>query len=537
MSGRSGRLSGRTALVLGTGAMGRGIARVLAGAGVEVRVLDADADRTASGLAVLEAEAAADEAPVAVTAAADLAAGLQGVDLVLEAIVEDVEAKRALFAEVEATLAMLHGDHAPHVILASNTSSISIAELARDLAVPERFLGLHFFNPPTRMRLVEMISGPATSEATRTAARGWMEALDRTVVACADSPGFIVNRACRPLYYEAQLLVQEGVVPAVVDELARRVLGHRLGPLETLDLVGLHVHAAASAVVLSEFVDPRYAVQQVVRRMVRAGSTGRAAGRGFYDHQDEPPRDARAKVVRAPADAGARGALDVVVTGRDRDRVSTVLGAATHRVVGTEDLLAGEDGGPDVGSGTVVVLASGSSATPDAAAAAAELCARGWRVVVESSDGAWLQELPAGCSWGRIHTTAEGTVLEAVDDPEAGIPTDGAIHALADHLGAPTIAVPALAGLVVDRLWACLINEALVLVEQGIADATDIDLALRLGMNHREGPSEHLATVGAGEVLAVLERLVAATGDPRYRPCSLLRRRAGAERRRSRAIV
>lgn len=521
-------------LVLGTGAMGRGIARVLAGAGAAVRVLDADAERTAAGLAALESEAAADEAPVTVTAAADLAAGLRGVDLVLEAIVEDVAVKRALFADVESALATLHGDHAPHVILASNTSSISIAELARDLAAPERFLGLHFFNPPTRMRLVELISGPATSEATRTTARGWMEALGRTVVACADSPGFIVNRTCRPLYYEAQVLVQDGVAPAVVDELARRVLGHRLGPLETLDLVGLHVHAAASAVVLSEFVDPRYALQQVVRRMVRAGSTGRAAGRGFYDYRSEPPRDARARVVRAPVASDASRALDVVVTGRDRARVSAVLGGAAHRVMATSDALAASRG--EGGSEALVVFAAGSASTPDEVAAVVELAACGANVVVESSDGAWVQDLPAGCGWVRLHPTAEGPVLEAVDDREAGIAAEGAPQALADHLGAPTIAVPAIPGLVADRLWACLINEALIVVEQGIAVAADIDHALRLGMNHREGPFEHLEAIGVGQVLAVLERLTAVTGDPRYRPCSLLRRRTGAARRHAAGV-
>jgi 3-hydroxybutyryl-CoA dehydrogenase len=516
-------LKGLTALVLGTGAMGRGIARVLAGAGVVVRLLDVDAERTAIGVAALHAEAEADGSPVTVIAAQDLLSGLRGVGLVIEAVVENVVEKRELYAEVEATLLTTHGDRADEVVLASNTSSISIAELARDLTSPERFIGLHFFNPPMRMRLVEMVSGPATSVGTRTASRAWLEALGRTVVACADSPGFIVNRTCRPLYYEAQLLVQEGVNPAVVDEIARRVLGHRMGPLETLDLVGLHVHAAASAVVLSEFIDPRYALQQVVRRMVRAGSTGRAAGRGFYDYGLEPPREARAKVLRLPADDASSRYGGLTIMGPDHARVSASVGHIEHDVL---DDLVGLDG---VDAAGLVLFAAGPAASRGSVAAVHELASRGLEVIVESSDGTWVRHLPVGCSWVRIHAPLGECLVEAVDDAEAAIVARPSVHALADRIGAVLIAVPALAGLVADRLWACVINESLLVVEQGIATETDIDLALRLGMNHREGPGEHLAAVGPRRILAVLEQLTETTGDPRYRPCSLLRRRAGRE--------
>ena len=216
-----------SARVLGLGVMGRGIARLLAGAGVEVTVADADAQRTADGLAALEREAAADDAPVEVRAVAIDAPA--DVDLVIEATSEDP----AIKAQVVATMAAIAG---PDTMLATNTSSLSVDELGRASGVPERFVGLHFFNPPTRLPLVEVVAGTWCEPAVVDRAVGWVEALGQQAVRCVDAPGFIVNRVCRPLYGEAQRLVELGERPAVIDLLARRVLGDAAGTANSWDL-------------------------------------------------------------------------------------------------------------------------------------------------------------------------------------------------------------------------------------------------------------------------------------------------------------
>lgn len=488
--------SADTVAVIGLGVMGRGIARLFAGAGFTVVAADADADRTRSGLEQLAREAAEDDHPVAV---APLSHGVRA-DLVIEAVSEDIEVKRAVLAQAAAAIG-------PDTVVATNTSSLSVDELAAHADRPDHVLGLHFFNPPTRMQLVEVVVGSRTDPTVVDRAVAWVERVGRTPVVCVDSPGFIVNRVCRPLYMEAQLLVEQGVAAATVDVLARRALGHRMGPLETLDLAGLHVHVAACESAWRAFGEPRYAPSSVARRLARAGHTGRAAGRGFYDHAAGRPSVQQASLVGTPADATRR--VDILGPGATDLR---------HR-------------SPAPGNGTGVVLwRDAGASSDDDVVGVRSLVAAGREVVVDSSDGRWLTDLPAGASWVHLHRG--GVVAEVVEDKRAGIRSGPAVDDVLGTFGADAVRVPAMAGLVVDRLWTGLVNEAMLLVEQSIAEPPDIDTALRLGMGHPEGPFEVLAGLGAARALATLDMLADRTRDPRYRATGLLRRLAAADQRK-----
>ncbi|GAB3434790.1 3-hydroxyacyl-CoA dehydrogenase family protein [Actinophytocola sediminis] len=464
-------LSTLRVVVAGLGPMGRGIARVFAAAGASVSIVDVDREATARGYHTLMAEA---DPPVTVSTAASVGDAVRDADLFIEAVVERFEAKRALLAEVRAA-----GND--RLVVASNTSSLSIGELGVAYGDPARVVGLHFFNPPTRMRLVEIIRGARTAPEVLASVRAWVDGLGKTAVLCADSPNFIVNRVCRPLYYESQLLVTQGMTPEVVDAAVKAALGHRMGPLELLDFTGLHTHLGSSETALREFGDPRYRPIPLTRQLVRAGTTGRAAGRGYYDYAAGKPRAAQAAAVRTP-----QSTADTEVH--------------VYRAVGC---------------------------TPEDVAAVRALAAE-HRVVVDSSAGGWVDHLPPGVGWLRLHRLGEHTFAEVVADEVAGI--EGAYDAV-DALGVASVPVLALPGLVVDRLAHTMVNEALTLVEEGTAAAADVDLALRLGMNHPVGPLAYLDRTGPDEVLAGLRALLDGFGDPRYRPAQLLVRQAAGSRR------
>lgn len=507
----SAEVSDLVVAVAGMGPMGRGIARVFDRAGVRVLVSDLDLELAERGLVQIRAEAAKDGESCAVEAAT-LTQSLADADLFIEAIVENMAAKEHLLAQVREC-------GRPDLIVASNTSSLSISEMGRAFGDAGRLVGLHFFNPPTRMRLVEVIVGASTRPEVVQRAIAIVEAVGKTSITCTDSPNFVVNRVCRPLYYEAQLLNVEGVEPAVVDAGAREGLGHRMGPLELLDFTGLHTHLASSETALREFGDPRYRPIPKVRRLVRAGTTGRAAGRGFYDHAAEDPRAARGRVVREPGPAPASD-VRTAVTGPDAASLSSHPAVAAVGV---------RDGGED--ASVVLYSCLGAPTQRDVAAVEALAGRPDVAVFVDSSDPGWALDLPHGVGWLRLHRWREQLFAEVVEDDVAGIAVHPHTDRLLDALAARSIRVPALPGLVVDRLAHCLANEAYAVLEEGTASADDIDTALRLAMNHPSGPLEYAEAVGVAQVHQSLRSMLSAFGDPRYRPTQLMRRRVNGRQR------
>jgi 3-hydroxybutyryl-CoA dehydrogenase len=293
--------------VAGLGTMGLGIAQVFAAAGFAVVATDAEAAARDSAparmAAALDARVAAGKlAPEArdstlarlriVAAPEDLA----GSTLAIEAIVEDMAAKRALFARIEPGLAA-------DAVLATNTSSLPVAGVAEGLARPGRLIALHFFNPAPAMKLVELAGHVGTDPSALALGRGLAEAAGKTVIACPDRPGFIVNRCARPFYGEALALLEEGRDAAAIDA-AMVAAGYRLGPFSLIDLVGADVNLAATEGLSAAMGGhPRYHVFAALRAQVAAGALGRKAGRGFvFPAAPSPaPEDAAAIVRRIEA--------------------------------------------------------------------------------------------------------------------------------------------------------------------------------------------------------------------------------------------
>jgi 3-hydroxybutyryl-CoA dehydrogenase len=275
--------------VVGAGTMGGGIAQTFAQAGFEVRLVDVaqpmlDRARRAieSSLARFvdkgKVQAADRDAALGRLSTGTTLDALSCADFVVEAIVEDVDAKKALFGALD-------GLTAPESVLASNTSSISITLLGAATKRPDKVLGMHFMNPVPVMTLVELIRGQSTSDASMALARDLCARLGKTAVEAGDYPGFIANRVLMPMINEAIFAVMEGVgTPEAVDTVMKLGMNHPMGPLALADFIGLDVCLAILNVLHDGLGDPKYRPCPLLRRMVAAGQLGRKSGRGFYSY-------------------------------------------------------------------------------------------------------------------------------------------------------------------------------------------------------------------------------------------------------------
>ncbi len=285
----------RSIAVIGAGQMGRGIAQVAAAAGIDVVLSDvsvAHAEKgratIASGLEKLVAkgklDAAARDAQIARIRPVDAIASLGDCQLAVEAATENLEIKLGILRSVDERLPK-------GAILATNTSSISITKLAAATGRPELVIGMHFMNPVPLMKLVEIVRGVQTSEATYQTTRALAERLGKTVASSNDAPGFMVNRILIPLIVEACFALQEGVGSAEdIDTGAKLGLNHPMGPLELADLIGLDTVLAIADVLHTELGDSKYRAPTNLKNLVAAGWLGRKSGRGFYRYDDKGQR-------------------------------------------------------------------------------------------------------------------------------------------------------------------------------------------------------------------------------------------------------
>ena len=292
--------------VVGLGTMGLGIAQVFAAAGYKVLATDAFESARANAHTRLRTalEPRVVKGVLTVEAMEALLTNFQIVEtpealapaaLIIEAILETLPAKQSLFARLEAVIA-------PDAVLATNTSSLSVTAIAVSLDHPERVLGLHFFNPAPVMKLVELIAHPGTSPASLTLARQVSEAAGKTVIACPDRPGFIVNRCARPFYGEALALLEEGRTPSDIDA-SMLAAGYKIGPLSLIDLIGADINLAATTGLQVAMRHPRYHVFDALKTQVAAGKLGRKSGQGFLfpDLPGTPPDDAADIALRIEA--------------------------------------------------------------------------------------------------------------------------------------------------------------------------------------------------------------------------------------------
>lgn len=274
--------------VIGLGTMGHGIAQVAAFTGYEVLAMDVDGERTKKGIGRIKknldrlVEKEKIKAEQRDEALGRIKEGsqteLKSADLIIEAISEDVTTKQKLFAEIRGVLK-------DDAIVASNTSSISITQLAAQTPHPDRFVGMHFFNPVPLMKLVEIINGLTTSEETTAAATEFAKSLGKTAISVKDSPGFAVNRLLIPMINEAFYALYEGVATAEeIDEAMKLGCNHPMGPLTLADFVGLDVTLNALQVLQRDLGDDKYRPCPLLRKYVEAGYLGRKTGRGVYNY-------------------------------------------------------------------------------------------------------------------------------------------------------------------------------------------------------------------------------------------------------------
>ena len=481
--------------VVGAGAMGRGIVQLFVQAGHPVCCHDAQPGAAAKAVdyvdgmlarAVEKGRMAAAEHALARgrLKACDSLAGLAGCGLVIEAIVEDLEAKRGLFRELEG----LVGEDA---ILASNTSSLTVAEIAAACQRPQRVAGLHFFNPVPLMKVAEVIAAVRTAPAVVQRLRGITEGAGHRAVVTADQPGFLINHAGRGLYTEGLRIVEEQVAtPADVDDVLREALGFRMGPFELLDLTGLDVSSRVMASIYDQFQqEPRFRPSSLVAPRVAAGLFGRKSGEGWYRYAEGrqqklplkpvPPLPEALVVWVDPQASGAAGLRELV----------TAAGARLAEDAANADIVIVQPWGQDA---TAAALALGLEAT---------------RCVA-------VDPLPPLALRRTL-------MLTAVTSPEAR----DAAHALLAQDDTPVTLINDSPGFIAQRVMATIVNIAANIVQRGIASVADLEDAVRLGLGYPQGPLGWGDQLGAGRMLEILRAQLAATGDPRYRPSAWLARR------------
>ncbi|MEP6678104.1 MAG: 3-hydroxyacyl-CoA dehydrogenase PaaH, partial [Betaproteobacteria bacterium] len=492
-----------TVAVVGAGTMGAGIAQVAAVAGHRVLLFDArpGAAQTAcrslastldtlvaKGKLDADAARAAAQRVTPVETIGDCASAA----LVIEAIVEDLDVKRALFAELETVVGV-------EAILASNTSSLSLTSLAAGLRHPRRVVGMHFFNPAPVLPLVEVVRGLAThveiAETVHATAAAW----GKTPVHATSTPGFIVNRCARPFYGEAwRLLNERAASPATIDAVMREAGGFRMGPFELMDLIGQDVNLAVTTSVWKAYHhDSRYTPSVAQRELVDAGFHGRKTQRGIYDYAEGRARPEVATEASQPAPArvvvhGDTGPAQALI-----ERVAkaglTIERAPAHPAFG-----AGAFGV----DGAMMALTDGRTATARANAAGLH------DLVVFDLAGDY-----ASCT--RLAIACADACADAARDRATGM------------LQAAGIAVSRfddVAGLAVMRTVAMLANEAADAVAQGVASARDVDIAMRKGVNYPRGPLAWADAIGVARVREVLVNLRDHYGEERYRVAPLIER-------------
>ncbi|MFD9724195.1 3-hydroxyacyl-CoA dehydrogenase [Streptomyces sp. NPDC059072] len=478
----------RTVAVIGAGTMGQGIAQVALLAGHRVLIHDIDAALSADGVSMVQDRvermaakgrldrAEAEDAVGRIDSAGSLA-DLADAALVIEAIVENVAVKNALFKALEEVVP-------PDALLATNTSSLSVTELAAGLAHPGRFLGLHFFNPAPLLPLVEVVSGfatdPAAAERAYRTVLGW----GKTPVRCADTPGFIVNRIARPFYAEAFAVYEEqGADPATIDAVLRESGGFKMGPFQLTDLIGQDVNEAVTRSVWESFFrSPKFTPSLAQRRLVQSGRLGRKSGHGWYPYGPDAQ-------VPGPHTAGPEDAPEKVTVVGDLGPAAELAELMEEAGIAVEATPAG---GPYIqlpGDGQLV-LADGKTSVEFTDVVYFDL-ALDYR-------GATRIALSAGTD------TSERTLAEAIG--------------LFQKLGKQVSVIGDVPGMIVARTVAMLIDLTADAVARGVASAEDIDTAMRLGVNYPVGPSEWHDRLGRDWAYDLLHHLDERCPGGRYAP-------------------
>jgi 3-hydroxybutyryl-CoA dehydrogenase len=507
--------------VAGAGTMGSGIAQLGAVAGLATRLHDPDPEALQRGIDRIARQlarevsrgrmeqAAADRARASLHPAASLQE-LADCDLVIEAAPERMELKRSLFEALSEIVS-------PDCVLATNTSSLLVTALATAATHPERVVGMHFFNPPPLMALLEVVAGMESSARALAVARAAGQAMGKHVIEAIDGPGFLVNRCNRPFGLEGLKLVTEGIASVEqIDRICRLGGGFRMGPFELMDLVGVDTGFDVSRSFYEQsFGEPRWRPSPIQAKLVAGGRHGRKAGRGYYQY---PPAGGYRPPDPDPPPTGGGDGL-VVIAGDTQLalELSAAAAAAGWEVMAPVEAVDGP-------APTLILDLSGGEETeaPLQGAPQAICCAAGSLAALD----------PGGTAVGfhALPPFGEATLVELTRGPDSSRVAAQTTEHFFTTLGKHTEWVADAPGLVLGRIVCQVINEAAFALGEGVGSAEDIDAGMTLGLNYPRGILAWADEIGLDHVLNVLDSLYLERGEERYRLAPVLRRLAWSGR-------
>jgi 3-hydroxybutyryl-CoA dehydrogenase len=488
--------------IVGTGAMGRGIAQIAAQAGIRVLLYDALHGAAASARETVintlgklaEKGKISAESLASASAKLEVVAKLEGLasaQIIIEAIVENLDVKRTLFQQLEDIIAA-------DCILATNTSSLSVTSIAAACKRPERVGGFHFFNPVPLMKIVEVIDGLVTAPWVSDALLALGRRMGHTAVRAKDTPGFIVNHAGRGFVTEALRILGESVADfPEIDRIMREAAGFRMGPFELLDLTGLDVSQPVMESIYHQYYqEPRYRPSALAAQRLAGGLLGRKTGRGFYTYTNGAPNP----MPVAPVPAAKPSSVWVSQTHPEWAEV-------LREIVGAAGVTVETDHAPSREALCIVTPLGGDATTSCLMQGLDPQCT----VAIDGLFG-----LAVGATKRRTLMSTPLTTAAMRDSA----------HALFAADGTPVSVIRDSAGFVAQRIIACIVNIGCDIAQQRVASPADIDRAVSLGLGYPKGPLAFGDALGAMNILTVLEGMQQFYGDPRYRPSPWLKRRA-----------
>ena len=484
--------------VVGAGAMGRGIAQVAAAGGCAVLLFDTNFDTATRALEFIGSmlERNVEKGRTSREDAAKAISNIQLVEaiselapcqIVIEAVVENLEVKNAVFREIESSVSA-------DTIIASNTSSLSVTTIAAACERPERIAGMHFFNPVPLMKLVEVIDGVCTAPHVVDVLMDLGKRMTRTPVHVRDAPGFLVNQVGRGYNIECAHIASDGVASyAKIDRICREAVGFRMGPFELMDLTGVDVTHPATNLIYEQFYhEPRFRPATLMQMQLDAGLLGRKVGKGFYTYKEGKPEVEDDVII--PAYNGRPVWISKVVP-KSYEKLAIVVREAGATL---------ETGDAPSAEALILVTPIGGDATNSA--------------VSEGLDATRVVAVDTIFGLGQ-HRTLMKTSVTTADFVAAA-------HGLLGGFNVPATVINDTPGFIGQRVVAAICNIGCSVAQARTAAPEDIDMAVVLALNYPMGPLAFGDSVGGGTILKILRSIHSLTGDPRYRPSPWLRRRA-----------
>ncbi|MBV9027299.1 MAG: hypothetical protein JO311_01665 [Candidatus Eremiobacteraeota bacterium] len=497
-----------TLLVVGGGTMGAGIAAAAAIGGYDVEVIEPQAvarERAAQYLEREETRSGVEGLAARIRWSAEIRSGSEA-SVAIEAVPERFEMKRDVFAALDRALAA-------DALIATNTSSLSVDELADTVSNPQRVIGLHFFNPPTRMRLVEVVRGAQSSAEAIERGLAIVHALGKTPVETADTPGFIVNRVARPFYLQSLRALTRGLATAEELDALARGAGFRMGPFELMDLIGLDVNLATTESLYERTGSPRFAPVALQEEMVARGELGRKTGAGFYRYPDgcHPERSRGTEVALASDSALSDEHVAVVGFG---DLAAELGDAAAARYAHVQRI-ENDDMLPDLSPQTTILVDAGDGVADrggvlerlDAAFGPETLLIADAYATDLSACARRLRHPERLLGFGILGSLRAQRIVEIVDLDSTSDETLELGQEFFAAVGKASILVEDAPALFLGRTVGSIVNEAMIAVHDGVASPEDINTAMQLGANYPFGPIAWGRAIRGARIDRILRRL------------------------------